>query len=605
MISLHTKFVVTIIDREYVNEAGISFPQTAIVKVYDKEENTIYSNDYGYLDTGKIYDIIDKDVSVNLDNCYVRNFSMTAYRRTRILHKKQIVKIKGFSAKEAIFDSNYVIDFSYTDFGQDEVNFQDAYFAKGDVNFHRTFFGSTTVSFNSAVFRSKLVDFSYAKHEEGDFIFRNAIFSDGEKNFSDVRFGEGNTSFSNVQFANGNVSFVNCRFNNGKTSFKQSVFGEGNIDFKFSSFGDGFVSFEKTQFGKGNCSFKQIQMGNGKTNFNKSRFSDGDINFDGLLKSGGKFNIMWVDFGRGNISFERAEMPTVPVAFDKANFDRGSISRVTFNRSKMKSLSLRSCHLDDYFDLRLTQCEYLDLSNTLVRDIVDLKCYDYPINIDVLNIAHMRLIGTIDIDWNDNNLKEIILAQEEYYEKILRENKKNTVVERFKPTNHLFAEQFRVLKENFNKSGRYEDEDKAYVMFKRFEQKATLENKLTKTKFQAFVARISYILKMLILDKMGQYATNPTRVMISMIVLYMFFSFLYVFLSQIGQGDILFSLGGENSHINIFSRSFYFSAISFLTIGYGDYYPTGLLKILSSIEGFVGLFLMSYFTVAFVRKILR
>jgi len=51
--------------------------------------------------------------------------------------------------------------------------------------------------------------------------------------------------------------------------------------------------------------------------------------------------------------------------------------------------------------------------------------------------------------------------------------------------------------------------------------------------------------------------------------------------------------------------SFYHSAITFLTIGYGDYSPWGAVRVISSIEGFVGLFLMSYFTVAFVRKILR
>jgi len=40
-------------------------------------------------------------------------------------------------------------------------------------------------------------------------------------------------------------------------------------------------------------------------------------------------------------------------------------------------------------------------------------------------------------------------------------------------------------------------------------------------------------------------------------------------------------------------------------VGYGDCSPVGLFKFLSPIEGFIGVFLMSYFTVAFVRKILR
>ena len=49
----------------------------------------------------------------------------------------------------------------------------------------------------------------------------------------------------------------------------------------------------------------------------------------------------------------------------------------------------------------------------------------------------------------------------------------------------------------------------------------------------------------------------------------------------------------------------YFSAITFFTVGYGECSPLGLFKIIAPLEGGVGVFLMSYFTVAFVRKILR
>jgi hypothetical protein len=63
----------------------------------------------------------------------------------------------------------------------------------------------------------------------------------------------------------------------------------------------------------------------------------------------------------------------------------------------------------------------------------------------------------------------------------------------------------------------------------------------------------------------------------------------------------------DNS-VGIFEKilgNLYFSAITFFTVGYGDCSPLGFFKILAHLEGFVGVFLMSYFTVAFVRKILR
>ncbi|OQY00769.1 MAG: hypothetical protein B6I20_08280 [Bacteroidetes bacterium 4572_117] len=62
---------------------------------------------------------------------------------------------------------------------------------------------------------------------------------------------------------------------------------------------------------------------------------------------------------------------------------------------------------------------------------------------------------------------------------------------------------------------------------------------------------------------------------------------------------------GDPRDLSLVEKGFYHSAITFLTIGYGDYYPSGIIRWLSGVEGFIGLFLMSYFTVAFVRKILR
>jgi hypothetical protein len=49
----------------------------------------------------------------------------------------------------------------------------------------------------------------------------------------------------------------------------------------------------------------------------------------------------------------------------------------------------------------------------------------------------------------------------------------------------------------------------------------------------------------------------------------------------------------------------YFSAITFTTIGYGDYAPRDWLRWVAGAEGFLGLFLMAVFTVSFSRKFIR
>jgi len=86
--------------------------------------------------------------------------------------------------------------------------------------------------------------------------------------------------------------------------------------------------------------------------------------------------------------------------------------------------------------------------------------------------------------------------------------------------------------------------------------------------------------------------------------IYILFSILYVFFPLFTRARIVSTLGDPDK-LSAVAVAFYHSVVTFLTIGYGDYYPSGAVRWISGVEGFLGLFLMSYFTVVFVRKILR
>jgi hypothetical protein len=212
--------------------------------------------------------------------------------------------------------------------------------------------------------------------------------------------------------------------------------------------------------------------------------------------------------------------------------------------------------------------------------VLDIRSFENKIEIKELDFSGMRLLGRIYIDWKELGLKKLI-----YQQQTSLRNK---------------AEQFRMLKENFHNNGMYEEEDFAYVEFKRTEARADLK---VHGKFSVY-AWVNYAFKWLVFDKMSLYATNPLRVLESMLLTYMGFSFLYMFLVYIGLGDIY--PGPPDAHtMSLMAKAFYFSVITFFTIGFGDFYPLGALRIFAGIEGFFGVFLMAYFTVAFVRKILR
>lgn len=584
MITAYNSFSVKIIDRKFYTEDGLEYLKTAVVSFFDEKERIITHEEFGYLETDKIYDLIDAGETVVLDHCYIKNFSLTAYRRTRILDKTKEISLKGFSAKNAFFDSTHTIDFSYANFSDHPLNFSYAHFVKGGLIFSFSKVGNADVDFSYAVMHTETIDFSNTVFADGDISFKNAILDSQLVDFQYADLGKGAKNFVNAEFGTCDVSFINTNFGEGRVSFKVARFSSGKIDFHFAKFGKGDISFEQADFGDGKVDFRTVEFGKGKVNFNRAIFGDGEITFEASQLHDGKISFKRTIFGNGGLNYELAEYEGSEMIFDRAEFGTGNVS---FYNSRIKQLSLKSCHLNNYFDLRVYKCEFVDLSDTIVRDIIDFKPYDFDVDIDVMDFSGMRLLGTIYIDWKANKVQKMIERQK-------------------KAKHRLKADQYRILKENFNFTGQYSDEDKSYVEFKRHEMKADLFDEIQENKWKSILEYPWYFAKQLIFDKAGKYATDPVRVMLSMLVGYTFFSLIFLLVFTINPDTIVSGIGEPpHSTLNPVPRAFYHSAITFLTIGYGDFYPTGIMRWLSAIEGFVGLFLMSYFTVAFVRKILR
>jgi hypothetical protein len=470
----------------------------------------------------------------------------------------------------------------YAAFPDDEVNFDGAHFARGKVLFNGSDFGKGNVIFSNTLFREGYIEFTGSVFGDGDFLFKNAVVRDGLKDFQDIKFGDGEISFANTEFNSGELLFINTQFGNGRFNFKVTRIAGGKVDFHYSVFGDCDVTFERAEFGNSRVDFRTVNFGSGRINFNRSVFGDGEVTFEGASCRSGKIQFKKVEMGSGSKNFSLMEMMNAELNFERTGFGDGDVS---FNNSHFKLLSLKSCHLDHYVNLRLARAEILDVSDTVVRDIIDFEPYDFNINVDVLDLSGMRLIGKLYLDWRLNNCKDIILGQTE-----------TTIRQK--------AEQFRILKENFRGTGKYDDEDEAYVMFKRFEARSELQESVSGNKWARLWAYPRFAFKWLVFDKIGLYATSPGRVLLSVVFFWLFFGITYYLVHLTGLGQTMSSVENPDN-LTPFLQSFYHSAITFFTIGYGDVFPMGLSRIISGIEGFMGVFMMSYFTVAFVRKVLR
>ncbi len=580
MVPRHTSYKVEIKKLKFETDAGTRLPGTALIQFKIENRAKPVVELMGYMEGEEIYNAIDRGDELNLDHCYIEKFSLRDYRLTRNLGPRDTVVIKGFSARNSLFGGHTSLDFSFAVFEGESFSLDSAWISRGDIIFDSAHFKTDEAIFHNTWFPDGYFNFKNTVFESANVNFKNCRFGRGVKEFQYAYFGTGNVSFINADFSGGNVNFVNTDFGRGDISFKVARFGDGKVDFHFAGFKDGNISFERTEFGDGRVDFRTVEFGTGRVNFNRSVFGDGEVSFDECEMDSGKFSFKRAYLGLGDFSFEQVMFDRVDVSFERTSFGHGKVS---FYKSWFNTLSLSFCHLNGFVDLRVKHSEWVDLSDTIVRDIIDLNPHGYSARIPTLTISGMRLLGRIYVDWKQNNLKQMIYSQVE-------------------SSHRVKAEQFRIFKENFKNLGLYNDEDRAYVEFKRTESKAELVESLKKNRWNAIYQRPLYWFKLGLFDSAGLYATSPGRVLITMLAWFVAFSILYVLLMLFSSADIIASVDDQLSMI---ARAFYHSAITFLTIGYGDHYPSGFIRWVSSVEGFFGLFLMSYFTVAFMRKVLR
>lgn len=549
-------FKVTILEKTFTSLDGTTYPKTVQVDFFDAKGRKKETKKYGFVSADELYDKIEKEQPISLLECYVKDFSLAAFRLRKSLPEQQPVILRNFSAKSAFFDCGAGVDFSYSVFENTKITFEGAIFGNGNINFN------------------------HAKFGEGAVIFRRTRFGEGAVDFRFAEFGAGNTSFRFTHFGAGDVSFVNARFG-GDADFQSVTWGEGISDFRYAKF-SGNTSFEKSVFGAGKIDFKAVEFRGDRVDFKRVEWGDGDISFEGAEFHNSKASFRSSVFGKGDISFEETDFGANEVSFENCDF---YADKVSFHKSKAISLAFESCRMNGYFDFRFAQCGELNLHDAVLRDIIDLVPDEGSIPLQMFNFSGMKNLGRIHIDWKKNHVKRLIYSQAD-----------TSLLQK--------AEQFRILKEEFHAVGQYLDEDKSYVEYMRCEQKSLLNAQLKKKSANAIWAYPFYFFKWLIFDKMGLYATDPVRVLLSMIIVYVTFSLIYFILPQFAYAGIACA-GADNESLSYFAQVFYYSAITFLTIGYGDCLPIGHIHWLAPIEGWMGVVMMSYFTVAFVRKILR
>ncbi len=548
------------------------------------------------------------------------------------------------------------------------ISFKVSRFGKGKIDFSHVNFGDGELIFEKAIFGEGDIVFRTAHFGDGKVDFTRAQFGDGRIDFSNAVFGVGNVAFVNTEFDTGKISFKLTNFNGGKIDFHFASFGAGDLIFERTLFGNGLIDFRTAAFNEGKVMFNRVEFGNGDILLEASEMKSGKMIFKNSIFSRGNLNFEMAAYENADVIFENVDFGSTDVSFNRSRFNSLIIESSHLNNyfnirvEKCFSLNIVNSIIRDIVDIQPTDFNVsiakMDMSGMrLLGRIyigwrqINVKDLIYSQNTSLRNKSEQfRMLKE-----NYNSIGQYVEEDEAYVE-FKRTELTANYKEAVKRANDNFISRLRnfQLHNAIKNSEKIPHEKKAELMFiikssdltkinnnedfvslmsRMFgynretlkEYKETVfkdfkvEEEIKKKQplfrilssppflFQRLYAWLTYWSQWLIFDKIGLYATDPLRVLMSMVFVYWGFTLIYMILPMFGGSEIISSLfdPGDPRELSYIGKAFYHSAITFLTIGYGDYYPNGMSRWMSSIEGFTGLFLMSYFTVAFVRKILR
>jgi hypothetical protein len=269
---------------------------------------------------------------------------------------------------------------------------------------------------------------------------------------------------------------------------------------------------------------------------------------------------------------------------------------------------------------RNEQSSIYDFSCTKFQGQVFLDFFSYNLQNPKLVLDHAEFLGAVDQNFFEelkkNKFKILIFSKEEFIKSITDELAVKVLGEE-NPSDPIIGKKFyQKIKNSFltlkNYSSREYDSDKLLEVLYYFRKYEALERRWDDGSSYAFWRNIKWCSEYLFLDLLSKYFTNWKRVLLSIVITVFSFFFLFLaFANYIHDGNDI-PLTQNHFYID-FSQEVdtervlnvaYFTLVTFTTIGYGDYHPTGLLKIAAGMEGLIGIFLTSIFTVTLARKVL-
>ncbi len=209
-------------------------------------------------------------------------------------------------------------------------------------------------------------------------------------------------------------------------------------------------------------------------------------------------------------------------------------------------------------------------------------------NLHCANLSGCNLLGTIfkgakleNVKWDKEILQEV-------------EAKKATTLEEKNDYYQQAEEIYRHLRKVTEAQGLFET---AGTFFQR--EMIMRRYQMPKHSFERCISKM--------VDLFCGYGERPFRVIVFSILAIFLFASIYFFSGIIEAGNIIEYYPEASFAENAlnFLRCWYFSVVTFTTLGYGDLAPTGITRFFAASEAFIGSFTLALFVVVFVKKMTR
>ena len=407
------------------------------------------------------------------------------------------------------------------------------------------------VDFSNTEFR-KDIEFFGTSFSSRNF-FRGANFA-GDANFEDANF-TGNADFQNTNFT-GNAYFRDANFA-GNANFEDANFAgdadfyhanfAGNAGFWYANFA-GFANFNHANFAGDSVFWYTIFAG--FANFNHANFA-GDADFENANFAGfanfedanfaGFANFNHANFA-GFANFNHANFAGNS-DFYHANFAGNSVFWYTNFRGNAYFTDTNFRGNATFFSTEFDEVSFIWTTFTNVS----LNETDY---------------NKMNVEWS--TLKDALVFDGATYIKLIK---------------------------NFREIEQFEEADDATYKYRRLSQ---ANKKWSGSKLKDVVAWASC-----------GYGVKPEYPLIWSFILIMIFTLVYwrgKGIKRLKEND------GDKSRVPrwaAFYNAFYFSVVTFTTVGYGDWYPEDRYRIVVMIEGVLGWLLLALFIVTLANVMIR